>query len=123
MRQFIDSLQHRSVWQVLGVYLVGSWIALQVVDILANNFDLPGWFPRFTLALLAIGLPVVVVTSLVQKRLARWAAGNVAETPAEDSAPSGTGRVFTWRNAIRGGLFAFALWAVVAVSWLLFGPG
>ncbi len=122
LRLFIEKLQNRSVWQLLGVYLVGSWIALQVVDILANNFDLPAWFPRFTLALLAIGLPVVLVTGLVQKRLARWAAGAVAETPAERGAPSASGRVFTWQNAIRGGLFAFALWAVVAASWLLFGP-
>ncbi|NIY45540.1 MAG: hypothetical protein GWN22_18170, partial [Gemmatimonadetes bacterium] len=88
LRQLLEKLQHRSIWQVLGIYLVGSWIALQVVDLLADNFDLPAWFPRFTLALLAIGLPVVLVTSLVQKRLARWAAG--AETPAGQTAPSGS---------------------------------
>jgi TolB-like protein/tetratricopeptide (TPR) repeat protein len=121
LKRFIDKLQHRSVWQVLGVYLVGSWIALQVVDVLANNFDLPAWFPRFTLALLAIGLPIVLVTSLVQKRLARWAAG--AGTQDERTEPGGGGHLFTWRNAIVGGLIAFALWGVVATSWLFFGPG
>jgi TolB-like protein/Flp pilus assembly protein TadD len=117
----IEKLQHRSVWQVLGIYLVGSWIALQVVDVLGNNFDLPAWFPRFTLALLVIGLPVVLLTSLVQKRLARWADG--VEEPAEHTARSGSARVFTWGNAFRGGLIAFGFWGVVAASWLLFGPG
>jgi TolB-like protein/Tfp pilus assembly protein PilF len=122
LKGIIDKLQHRSVWQVLGVYLVGSWIALQVVDVLANNFDMPAWFPRFTLALLAIGLPIVLVTSLVQKRLTRWAAG-AADSVAEHTVPAGSERVFTWRNAILGGLIAFAFWGVVATSWMFFGPG
>jgi TolB-like protein/Tfp pilus assembly protein PilF len=121
LKAIIDKLQHRSVWQVLGVYLVGSWIALQVVDVLANNFDMPAWFPRFTLALLAIGLPIVLVTSLVQKRLTRWAAGD--DSLAEHGAPAGSERLFTWRNAILGGLVAFAFWGVVATSWMFLGPG
>ncbi|MGD2152404.1 MAG: tetratricopeptide repeat protein [Gemmatimonadales bacterium] len=121
LKGIIDKLQHRSVWQVLGVYLVGSWIALQVVDVLANNFDMPAWFPRFTLALLVIGLPVVLITSLVQRRLT-WRAGDAA--PQEAAAAAGGGaRLFTWQNAILGGLIAFALWGVVATSWLFFGPG
>ncbi|NIR43445.1 MAG: hypothetical protein GWN99_07925, partial [Gemmatimonadetes bacterium] len=28
-------------------------------------------------------------------------------------------RLFTWRNAIAGGVIAFALWGVVAAGWLL----
>ncbi|UCC74645.1 MAG: tetratricopeptide repeat protein [Gemmatimonadota bacterium] len=120
LKAIIDKLQHHSVWQVLGVYLVGSWIALQVVDVLNNTFDLPVWFPRFTLALLAIGLPVVLVTSVVQRRLREGAAGGGSE--AEHTAIAGNVRVFTWSNAILGGLVAFALWGVVATSWLFFGP-
>jgi TolB-like protein/tetratricopeptide (TPR) repeat protein len=121
LKALIDRLQNRSVWQVLGVYALGSWIAIQVVDVLSNSFDLPAWFPRFTLALLVIGLPVVLVTAWVQKRLARRA---VVDSSGVDRSPmAGTGRLFTWRNAISGGLAAFALWGVVATSWLLFGPG
>jgi TolB-like protein/Tfp pilus assembly protein PilF len=119
LKKIVDKVQHRSVWQVLGVYMVGSWVAIQVVDILGNNFELPAWFPRFTVALLVIGLPVVLVTSLVQKRLARWTA---SDSPAGHTAPFGGTQIFTWRNAIRGGLVAFAVWAVVAASWLSFGP-
>ena len=55
LRQLIHEIHRRSLWQVLGIYLVGSWIALQVVDVLANNFGLPTWFPSFALALLIIG--------------------------------------------------------------------
>ena len=120
LKGIIDKLQHRSVWQVLGVYLVGSWIALQVVDVLANNFEMPAWFPRFTLALLVIGLPIVLITSLVQRRLTRW--GGEA-TPQDEPGAAGGARLFTWQNAIVGGLLAFALWGVLATSWLFFGPG
>ncbi|MFO8175688.1 MAG: tetratricopeptide repeat protein [Longimicrobiales bacterium] len=120
-KTFAEHVEHRSVWQVLGVYVVGSWVAIQVVDVLANFFALPDWFPRFTLALLVIGLPVVLVTSLVQKRLAAWAAGTGSQD--EHTALLGSERIFTWRNAIRGGLIAFAVWVVVAVSWVSFGPG
>lgn len=120
-KTFVEHVEHRSVWQVLGVYVVGSWVAIQVVDVLANFFALPDWFPRFTLALLVMGLPVVLVTSLVQKRLAAWAAGTGSQD--EHTALLGSERIFTWRNAIRGGLIAFAVWVVVAVSWVSFGPG
>ena len=121
MKAIIDKLQHRSIWQVLGIYVFGSWIALQVVDVLGNNFDLPAWFPRFTLALLVTGLPVVVVTAWVQKRLGRWTPVTGSETSHAPAVV--TGRLFTWQNVILGGVAAFALWGVVATSWVLFGPG
>jgi TolB-like protein/tetratricopeptide (TPR) repeat protein len=127
LKLIADSLQQRSIWQVLGVYLVGSWIALQVVDVLGNNFGVPAWFPRFTLALLVIGLPVVLGTAVVQKRLA--ASGTAGETAAHGGTHDAavavvvTRRLLSWRNAIVGGMAAFALWGAVAVSWLFFGPG
>ena len=39
----------RSTWRVLGFYLAGGWVLLQVIDVLADNTGLP---PQvFTLAL------------------------------------------------------------------------
>jgi hypothetical protein len=31
MKKFLAEIHGRSLWQVLGIYLAGSWIALQVV--------------------------------------------------------------------------------------------
>lgn len=122
LQSLIDKLHQRSLWQLLGVYLVGLWIALQVVDVLGNLVDLPAWFARFTLALLAIGLPVVLLTALVQNRLsARVAAAGPAAGGVVKAGAGG--RLFTWRNAILGGSAASALWATTAAAWLLFGPG
>ncbi len=53
------------MWQVLGIYVVASWVVLQIVDVLANNFGLPTWFPAFAVALLLVGLPIVLATAFV----------------------------------------------------------
>jgi hypothetical protein len=67
MKKLIQEAHRRSLWQVLGIYAVGSWIALQVVDVLVDNFGLPDWFPAFALGLLVIGLPIVLATAFVQE--------------------------------------------------------
>ena len=32
LRRLIQEIHRRSLWQILGIYVVGSWVALQVVD-------------------------------------------------------------------------------------------
>ncbi len=136
LKKLIREVHRRSLWQVLGIYIVGSWIALQVVDVLANNFGLPPWFPAFALALLVIGLPIVLATSFVQEGVggkasaSDLAAGDVGGGEQADAAGTASvpswlpahRRLLTWRNAIVGGLAALALWGVVATGWLFLGP-
>ena len=43
---------------------------------------------------------------------------NANETDLEGDT-SGMQAIFTWRNAILGGVAAFTLWAMVAAGWLL----
>ena len=87
----IHEIHRRSLWQVLGFYLAASWIVLQVIDVLTNNFGLPDWVPAFALVLLLIGLPIVLGTAFVQEGIR----GGVRETtsggdadPASDRAPA-----------------------------------
>ena len=65
-KRLIREIHRRSLWQVLAIYVVVSWIVLQVVDVLANNFGLPPWFPAFALVFLLLGLPVVLAAAFVQ---------------------------------------------------------
>ena len=60
LRQLIHEIHRRSLWQVLGIYVLGSWLALQAVDTLAGALNLPDWAPPLALFLLIIGLPVVL---------------------------------------------------------------
>ncbi len=124
MRRFIREIHRRSLWQVLGIYLVAGWLALQVVHTLVESLDLPLWFSSLAIVLLIIGLPVVLATAFVQE--------GTGSRPAEEPGSAGPGpvetpvhaghRIFTWRNAILGGVGAFALFGLVSAGWLLLGP-
>ncbi len=103
------------VWRVLGVYVVGSWVCLQVVDVLGQNLPLPSWAFSLTLALLILGAPVTAATALLQRhRHERTAEGKAAPTGLNH-------RLFTWRNLLLGGVGALAIWGVAVTGWLLAG--
>jgi TolB-like protein/Tfp pilus assembly protein PilF len=129
MKKFIQEIHRRSLWQVLGIYALGAWVALQVVDVLAQNFGLPEWFPAFALGLIVIGLPIVLATAFVQVGVhgsepsGEPVAGANAPPVAVPSAESSGRSFLTWKNAILGGVGAFALWGVLAAGWMLLGPG
>ncbi|MEE9131941.1 MAG: tetratricopeptide repeat protein, partial [Gemmatimonadota bacterium] len=125
LKQLIHEIHRRSLWQVLGIYLVGSWLVLQVVDTMVGALNLPDWAPAFALFLLLVGLPIVLATAFVQEGTAstppEQAGQREQETGATQAGPQH--RLFTWRNAIAGGVAAFALWGVVAAGWMLLGSG
>ena len=162
MRIFKE-IHRRSLWQVLGIYLAGSYIALQVVNEVSDSVGLPDWVSGASIVLLVLGFPIVMATAFLQKggpakarsslrpfaspsaepfadAEAAGAGGGAAApgdeqpaaahgTPAAEAAPITTHhRLFTWRNAIAGGVLAFALLGVVAAGWfamrtLGIGPG
>lgn len=109
LRQLLQEIRQRPVWQLIGLYLGIAWVVLQVIDVLAQNLDLPPSIFPSALALLAIGLVVVSITAILQKRV-------TAPGSRGDSRLAG---LFTWRNAIVGGGVAFALWGIVSIGLLL----
>jgi tetratricopeptide (TPR) repeat protein len=99
MRKILGELRHRTLWQVLIVYIGASWVLLQAIDLFADNLDLPTWLFPTAGALLLVGLPIILVTAFIQRRLA--ATGEIADEAHE--------KLFTWRNATLGGAGAFLL--------------
>ena len=57
----ISELKRRSVFKVGVVYAAAAWLLLQVVATVAPILELPAWFERATLLLLAIGFPVALI--------------------------------------------------------------
>ena len=108
-----------SLWKVLGFYAAGSWIVMQVVDVLTQNMGLPSWVFSFAVVLLVVGLPIVGVTAYLSG-LGAGSPSDGSPTAFDRGAPS---HLFTWRNAVGGGVGALALWGVAAAGWLLLGPG
>ena len=106
----------RGFLSVLGIYAAGSWLILQVVDVLNQNLGLPPWAFSLALMLLLVGLPIVGTTAFLQTRGGPRSAGSAS---SEDRAGKSAARWFTWRNAALGGLAAMALWGVFATGWLL----
>ena len=77
MRDSRSRIPWPELGQVAGLYLAGSWLVLQVIDVLANNLRFPEWAFRGVLVLLILGLPAALVATLVVGRSAgtaprRW---------------------------------------------------
>ena len=129
-KHLVREIHRRSLWQVLGIYVVGSWFVLQIVDTLAGALNLPDWAPSLATFLLIIGLPIVLATAFVQEG-GRPHGGDDADDAAGSATPDEPARVkpdggarprlLTWRTAIGGGVAAFALWGMIALGWLLLG--
>ncbi|HUH11947.1 MAG TPA: hypothetical protein VMK65_02510, partial [Longimicrobiales bacterium] len=67
LRRLILELHRRSLWQVLGIYLVGAWLGYEVVLGLYEGLGLPDWVPAGAVILFVIGLPIVLATAFVQE--------------------------------------------------------
>jgi eukaryotic-like serine/threonine-protein kinase len=135
LRAIIIEVHRRSIWQVLGIYLVGSWLGYQVIHGLTDGLGLPHWVPPLAVVLFIIGLPIVLATAFVQEgpSLPRFAAprdptllpdverfdgaaftGGAASAADEVSgmaerSRSRATRLLTWGRALGGGVIAFML--------------
>jgi tetratricopeptide (TPR) repeat protein len=83
LRRLVLEAHRRSLWQVLGLYVVVSWLGYEVVLALTEGLGLPAWVPPFALVLFIIGLPVVLATAFVHEGMPGQA------TPANPPPPAG----------------------------------
>lgn len=128
--QILSEVHRRFLWQAFAIYIVVAIIAYHVSGHIATSRNLPGWFVDVSLVLLIIGLPIVLITAAVQEGIPSPGRSDPSLSIDLDSASShsrtkaappraGLVRLFTWRNAIMGGVAAFTLWAIVAAGWLI----
>lgn len=130
LKRLVLEAHRRSLWQVLAIYGAASWLVFEVVQTLTEGLGLPRWFPAFAFVLLLIGLPIVLATAFVQEGGPRGdevdgfpELGDLGlpDEAGDEIGLGGVRAVFTWRNALAGGVLAFALWGVVAAGWLVAG--
>ncbi|CAN5760199.1 hypothetical protein BH23GEM3_BH23GEM3_00410 [soil metagenome] len=134
IRRFVTEIHRRSLWQVLAIFVATGWAVLQVLDVMIQHGMLPGWVFKAGFVLLLLGLPVVLATAFIQEGVSAREADPEARvagpSPAADTplnsgasehgpgAPRAHHRLFTWRNAIVGGVAAFALLGVASVGYM-----
>lgn len=91
MPGLIGELQRRNVFRVVLLYLVASWVTLQVADVGVSLLGLPKWTGRLVVLLLGIGFPVAVVVAWVYE-LTPDGLKREHAVPREDSIAQLTGR-------------------------------
>ena len=61
MGNLLAELKRRNVFKVATIYVVVSWLVLQVATVVFPVFDIPMWASRLVVVMLAIGFPVALV--------------------------------------------------------------
>jgi TolB-like protein len=132
LKHLIQEIHRRSLWQALAIYIGASFAALEAVDLLIERIGLPEWLFPVALGLLLVGLPIILLTASVQggRPAEPGKSQQVSSAPGDADGGAttveqdvGLRRLLTWRNALGGGVVAFALWGVVAAIWLVFLGG
>jgi len=75
---------------------------------------LPDWVVVGAAALLGVGLPIMLLTGLQERRRAQARATGVQVVTPTAGLPA----LFTWRRALLGGGLAFALLGLLSVGWV-----
>ena len=113
LKRLIQEIHRRSLWQVLGIYLGGAWVALQGIEALVSVLGLPEWVPGFALVVLIVGLPIVLATAFVQEGVG---AGEAPAEPPAEAEGAGLHLVLTWRNVVLGAALISGLAGVSVVG-------
>jgi tetratricopeptide (TPR) repeat protein/predicted Ser/Thr protein kinase len=99
--------------RVAALFALAAVGALAIVYLLMQQFGLPDWVFFGAIVLLAIGLPIMLLTGHHERRRA------VARTTGfQGATPTGLRRLFTWRRAIVGGALAFTGLTVVTGGYM-----
>jgi len=61
LQKLVAELRRRHVFRVVGAYLVGMWLVLQVAETIFEPLRLPEWWLTALTILVIIGLPIVAV--------------------------------------------------------------
>jgi tetratricopeptide (TPR) repeat protein len=124
LRRLISEIHRRSLWQVLGIYLGGAWVAYQVVLSLVQGLGLPDWVPPVALILFLVGLPVVMATAFVQEGPIPGPDSSTPASAATGAPAPGPSPALTWRRAgVAGGSAFVGLGMIVAVLMLMHRAG
>jgi tetratricopeptide (TPR) repeat protein/tRNA A-37 threonylcarbamoyl transferase component Bud32 len=99
--------------RVAGLFVLASLGLLGVVYLLMVQLGLPGWVVPVAAVLLLVGLPIMIATDRAEQRRARARAVSGPPSQAEHA----LGRWLTRRNALMGGVLAFAALGITATGY------
>ncbi len=62
---FFEELKRRNVFRMAVLYVVATWLLLQVTDVLSSLLNLPRWAGSLVVMLLVLGFPIMLMVSWV----------------------------------------------------------
>ena len=98
--------------RVTLLFVAASIAVLAVVFVLRQKLGLPDWVLGGAAALLAIGLPIMLVTGRKERERVIAAATGTYRVPN-----AGVVKHLTWRKAMLGGALAFATLVVIVIGY------
>ncbi len=101
--------------RVAAIFAAVAAALLGLVWLLGRVVGLPGWVLPASAGLLALGLPIMLATGLVERRRAKLQATGTWRA-SQETALQGA---FTWRRSVLGGATALGLLALATVAWLV----
>ncbi len=119
MRHWYQEIHRRGLWQAAAGSLAAAWVVIEVVDLLTSRGLLPDWAFNGALIVLVVGFPIILATAYVQtpplenpsgdSKGPRVTAPDDGGEPDPEPIDTRVAGVLTWRNALVGGVAAFAL--------------
>lgn len=94
IQAWFTELRRRKVFRVAAVYLVASWVVIQVADAVFEPIGLPAWSIRLVIVLVVLGFPVACLLAwaldVTPRGIERTGAAKppTAAAPEEPSEPS-----------------------------------
>jgi TolB-like protein/Tfp pilus assembly protein PilF len=88
---FFQELKRRNVFRVAIVYVVVSWLLMQIGDVMFPALRLPDWTPTLLVAFLILGFPLVVIFAWAFE-LTPDGVTRTKEVPEDQSITADTGR-------------------------------
>ena len=115
---FFSELQRRNVIRVATAYAIGTWLVLQVVDVLTGLLSLPDWTLRFVLMIAAVGFPFALILSWVYEITPE----GIKRESEIDRSQSITRETGGRLNTVIIGLLTVAVAVLLADRFLVSGP-
>jgi tetratricopeptide (TPR) repeat protein/tRNA A-37 threonylcarbamoyl transferase component Bud32 len=94
--------------RALAAYTIASIMIIAFAALLVQTLGVPDWVLPGAAIVMALGLPMVLITGVVQHRAAGVASG-----------AGGAHHVFTWRRTALGGAGALGIFGILTVGWLI----
>ena len=86
-----SEMKRRNVFRVAAIYIVVSWLLMQIGDVMFPALHLPEWTTTMLVAFLLLGLPVALILAWAYE-VTPGGVVRTADVPTEQSITSATGQ-------------------------------